>query len=73
MSFPYKKVLVVGATSGIGLEFAERVVSQGVNVIAVGRRRDRLDAFVAKAGAQRASAVVFDLANLDDIPNFAQR
>lgn len=73
MSFPYKKVLVVGATSGIGLELAERLVSQGVNVIAVGRRQDRLDAFVAKAGSCKASAAAFDLANLEGIPSFAQR
>ena len=72
-SFPYKKVLVTGATSGIGLELAERLVSEGVHVIAVGRRQDRLDALVVKAGAAKVSAAAFDLANIDQIPRFAQQ
>lgn len=73
MSFPYKKVLIIGATSGIGLELAERLLGQGVNVIAVGRRQERLDAFVSKAGPHKATAAAFDLANIDGVPSFAQR
>ena len=72
MPFPYKKVLVIGATSGIGLEFAERLVKEGVSVIAVGRRQDRLDAFVSKAGSGKASAVALDIADIAKIPRFAQ-
>ena len=72
MAFPYKKVVVIGATSGIGLEFAERLVKKGVSVIAVGRRQDRLDAFVSKAGSDKASVVALDLADIDKIPSFAQ-
>jgi NAD(P)-dependent dehydrogenase (short-subunit alcohol dehydrogenase family) len=66
MSFPYKKVVVIGGTSGIGLGFAERLVKEGVFVIAVGRRQERLDAFVRKAGSEAAAAAVaFDLADVD--------
>ena len=72
MSFPYKKVLVIGATSGIGLELAERLVKQGVFVIAVGRRQERLDAFVNKAGQDKASGAVFDLADINKAPSFVQ-
>lgn len=73
MAFPYKKALVVGATSGIGLELAERLVEQGVIVIAVGRRQDRLAEFVSKAGADKAFGVPFDIADINEIPHFALR
>jgi NADP-dependent 3-hydroxy acid dehydrogenase YdfG len=72
MAFPYKKVLLIGATSGIGLELAEQLVPQGVHVIAVGRRQDRLDSFVAKAGEGKASGVALDIAAIDKIPAFAK-
>lgn len=71
MGFPYKKVLVVGATSGIGWALAERVVENGVKVIVVGRRKERLDEFVEKHGKDNASAVVFDIRNLSGISQFA--
>lgn len=69
MSFPFKQVLLVGATAGIGAAMADRLVYEGVKVIAVGRRQDRLDAFVHKHGSDKASAVQFDLSdskNMDD-------
>ncbi|KAL2185856.1 NADP-dependent dehydrogenase-like protein [Thermothelomyces heterothallicus CBS 203.75] len=75
MAFPYKKVLSIGATSGIGLEAANQLVAQGVNVIAVGRRQDRLDSFVAaNADAPgKASGVALDISAIEQIPAFAQR
>ncbi|KAL9635769.1 MAG: hypothetical protein Q9164_003250 [Protoblastenia rupestris] len=72
MPFPYKKVLVIGATSGIGLQFAHHLIKEGVAVIAVGRRQDRLDAFVQETGSEKASAAAFDLTDIDGIPSFAQ-
>jgi short-subunit dehydrogenase involved in D-alanine esterification of teichoic acids len=72
MSLKYKKVLVIGATSGIGLAYAEKVVADGKKVIVVGRRKENLDAFVEKHGGDQAEAVVFDITRLDQIPAFAQ-
>ncbi|KAL1981159.1 hypothetical protein VTN96DRAFT_3006 [Rasamsonia emersonii] len=72
MAFPYKKVLVVGATSGIGLAIAERLVQQGIFVIGVGRRKENLDAFVQSQGSDKAAAVQFDITKLDAIPGFVQ-
>jgi 3-hydroxy acid dehydrogenase/malonic semialdehyde reductase len=43
--------LVTGATSGIGLACAERLVREGARVVAVGRRSDRLAALAARLGA----------------------
>ncbi|KAF1973904.1 NAD(P)-binding protein [Bimuria novae-zelandiae CBS 107.79] len=45
MSFPFKHILIVGATSGIGRAMADKLIAEGIHVTAVGRRQDRLDAF----------------------------
>ena len=38
----YKKALVTGATSGIGLETAIRLADSGMQVTAVARRKEKL-------------------------------
>lgn len=72
MSLKYNKVLLLGATSGIGLAYAEKVVEDGKKVIVVGRRKENLDAFVEKHGNSKAEAVVFDITDLDKISSFAE-
>lgn len=71
MSFPYKTALVLGATSGIGLELAHRLVSRGVYTIAVGRRQDRIDKFTAQYGSSKAAGYAFDIEKIDSAPGFA--
>lgn len=44
MNFHGKKLLVVGGTSGMGLETARVVLEHGGNVVVVGHRQDRVDA-----------------------------
>ena len=58
MSFPYKYILLIGATSGIGQDMAERFVETSVKVTAVGRRQERLDEFVKKYGADKPTVSV---------------
>ncbi|KAL4998772.1 hypothetical protein BDV10DRAFT_194105 [Aspergillus recurvatus] len=72
MSFPYKHILVVGATSGIGRAMAERFVENGAKVTVVGRRKERLDAFVSKYGEDKAQSMVFDITQTDKTPEFAK-
>jgi NADP-dependent 3-hydroxy acid dehydrogenase YdfG len=72
MSFPYKTVLVLGATSGIGLALAEKMIENGSHVIAVGRRKENLESFVSKHGKDKASSVAFDITDLSSIPSFAE-
>jgi short-subunit dehydrogenase involved in D-alanine esterification of teichoic acids len=72
MPFPYKTVLIVGATSGIGLAFAERLIAEGSKVIVVGRRKERLDAFVQKHGSEKSTAVPYDINDIDGLPKFVE-
>lgn len=71
MPFQYKKVLVIGATSGIGKALATRLVKEGSYVIVVGRRKEALAEFVQEHGHEKSSAVPFDITELQKIPNFA--
>lgn len=70
MPVPYKKVLVLGATSGVGEALAARLVQDGAKVIVVGRRQEKLDSFVQEHGKDKASAQTFDVSQLDKIPEF---
>ncbi|CAO1599144.1 hypothetical protein XANCAGTX0491_002886 [Xanthoria calcicola] len=71
MSFPYKCVLMVGATSGIGLGMAEKLIRHGSKVIAVGRRQDRIDAFVRKHG-DKAGGLAYDLSDSQNSTTFVK-
>ena len=73
MSFQYKTVLVLGATSGIGEALAERIVENGSFAIVVGRRQEKLDAFVKKHGDSKAAAIQFDITDLKGIPAFIEK
>ncbi|RDW71591.1 putative short chain dehydrogenase-3 [Coleophoma cylindrospora] len=71
-SFPYKTVLMIGATSGIGLALAEKMIENGCFVIASGRRQENLDALVTKYGAEKVAGVKFDITDLNGIPGFVE-
>lgn len=49
--------LVTGASSGIGVEFAERLAAQGADLILTARREDRLNALAEKITAEHGVAV----------------
>ncbi|KAI9663860.1 MAG: hypothetical protein M1821_007350 [Bathelium mastoideum] len=75
--FPYKKILIIGATSGIGEAMAERFLQNNISVIVTGRRKENLDAFVAKhSNANKTptvTAIPFDMTQHAEIPDFAHR
>jgi len=73
MGFPYKTALVIGATSGIGLALAEKMIENGTHVLAVGRRHENLDAFAQKHGNEKVSTMKFDITNLAGIPDFVNQ
>ncbi|KAI5459140.1 hypothetical protein BGZ63DRAFT_390353 [Mariannaea sp. PMI_226] len=68
----YTKALIIGATSGIGEALAAKLISTGTKVIITGRRKERIDSFVQKYGAENASGLVFDVLKISEIPAFAK-
>lgn len=72
MSIKYNKVLIIGATSGIGLAYAEQVIQDGKKVIITGRRKENLDEFVSKHGSDKVDAIPFDITKLQEIPKFVE-
>ncbi|KAJ5440019.1 uncharacterized protein N7458_011017 [Penicillium daleae] len=71
MPFAYKKVLIIGATSGIGQALATKLVQNGAQVIISGRRKDNLDLFAQRHGTDKVKTKVFDIMQLEQIPQFA--
>ncbi|KAL8793855.1 MAG: hypothetical protein Q9195_003581 [Heterodermia aff. obscurata] len=63
---------MVGATSGIGLGMAEKLIREGLKVIAVGRRQDRIDDFVRKHGSSKAAGFAYDISDSANLHNFVQ-
>ena len=56
-----KTVLITGATSGFGAAAGKRFANAGWNVIATGRRAERLQPLVEAFGADRVHAAAFDI------------
>jgi NAD(P)-dependent dehydrogenase (short-subunit alcohol dehydrogenase family) len=64
-----KRILLTGASSGIGAVAAEKLAAEGAVIIAVARREGLLNEVVARieASGGTASAVVADLSDLDQV------
>lgn len=65
-----KRVVVVGASAGIGREFAVRARKEDAKLLIAARRHDRLDETVAAAGG--GTAVVVDACNAEDCARLAE-
>lgn len=56
---PYKLALVTGASSGIGAETARKLAREGMHVVLVARRRERLDQVAGQIRADGGTAEIF--------------
>ncbi|RMZ90463.1 hypothetical protein DV736_g2289, partial [Chaetothyriales sp. CBS 134916] len=74
MPYPYKKVLMVGASSGIGHSLTTRILADtpDAHVVVVARRIEPLQALQQQHGADRVTPVQFDITKLDEIPQFTK-
>lgn len=64
-----KRVVVVGASAGIGRAFAVRAGKEGANLLIAARRRDRLEEVAAEAGC--GAAISADVRNAEDCAQLA--
>ncbi len=74
MDFSGKRVLVTGATAGIGAATAAAFVAQGAHVIAAGRRADRLSELVDawnEDGPGTAEPLVLDVTDHEQVQGLA--
>jgi len=70
MSNDRQVALITGASSGMGLVYAERLAKRGYDLILVARRRERLDELAKRLGLETdrsVEMVVADLANAVDL------
>jgi len=58
---PRMIILITGATAGFGLAIARRFGGESNRIIAVGRRKDRLDALVKEFGTNAVHPIVLDV------------
>ncbi|KUH64583.1 MULTISPECIES: SDR family oxidoreductase [Mycobacteriaceae] len=70
LSLAGKRVVVVGASAGIGRSFAVRAGKDGAEVVLAARRVDKLDEVVAEAG--RGVTVAVDVRNPADCARLAE-
>jgi short-subunit dehydrogenase len=67
-----KFALVTGATSGIGKAFAERLAADGYDLVIVGRRRERLEAFADTHPDVKVRVVAADLSTVTGVDTVAE-
>jgi len=60
-------VLVTGASSGFGAAITRRFAADAHQVIALGRRQDRLDALASEIGRERVHPLVLDVRDRDAV------
>lgn len=66
-----KKILITGGNSGIGLAIAKKCISEGAEVLIVGRNEERLEKTAKELGEQ-CQFLQFDVSRIEEIEAFLE-
>lgn len=72
MSDNQRFAMITGASSGIGVVYAQRLAKRGLNLILVARRRDRLEEIAARIRSESGRLVEIVVADLADAKDLAR-
>jgi short-subunit dehydrogenase len=75
LALPWRRAIVIGASSGIGAAMARTLVRAGCRTAVVARRKDLLDRLVdeMRAGGGDAQAHVHDVTSFNEVPALLAR
>ncbi|HWF44136.1 MAG TPA: SDR family NAD(P)-dependent oxidoreductase [Candidatus Kapabacteria bacterium] len=69
----WNRVLIIGASSGIGKAIAEQLLKQGASVAMVARRREPMEEIARSAAAGKALVYEHDVRHYEDVPALFQQ
>lgn len=72
MSDNQRFAMITGASSGIGVVYAQRLAKRGLNLILVARRQDRLEEIAARIRSESGRLVEIVVADLADAKDLAR-
>jgi short-subunit dehydrogenase len=67
MEIAGSRILLTGATGGLGRAIAKALHDKGAHLLLTGRKQEALEGLAAELGGTRADALAADLANRDDV------
>jgi len=73
MDIAGSRVLLTGATGGLGRAIAKALHDKGAHLLLTGRKQEALEAMAAELGGTRAEALAADLAKRDDVCGLPER
>lgn len=73
LDFAGKRILITGASSGIGGEVARLLSKLGANLVLLGRDAERLQRVFQSLNGRGHGKYLFDLAAVDEIPAFLKK
>ena len=72
-SFKGKRIVVFGASSGIGKSVVANLIEKGTNVIAVARNKERLDEIKSQLSNELIETISFDISKQGEIEAFVEK